>query len=295
MGRRCHWTAYPVQRSRARQGASPSGAARPWLVAATAATSSCAIRCAEFRQLAMSRSAASDEQFAGATNLLPASLPSEPSDGRSSTLSFRIRFHTRCRNGLRPGADPGRLTASRPSLRRHYPLYYILSRQLPLFCQSAPGPRPMQSTDCPFCESSTRRIMSRLTPGQARSRSTRANVSGILSNPAQGVLVTPHLFLVAIPEQRSGRYKHIAHPRRLDGNTFDAVRRDRAFEPRMLAQGLGAVRRLPRAELPLASEFAQISEIPGCRNGCRSLPIAICRRVLLACSPQGTRSERRYQ
>src|SRR3989338_4757428 len=59
---------------------------------------------------------------------------------------------------------------------QHYPLYYPLLEVLPLFLQSAPGPRPRHSTSLRTWSSlSTRRIISLLTPGQARSRSDREN------------------------------------------------------------------------------------------------------------------------
>jgi len=58
----------------------------------------------------------------------------------------------------------------------YYPLSYPLLEVLPFFRQRAPGPLPTHSTSLAFCRSlSTRRTISRLTPGQACSSSAKVN------------------------------------------------------------------------------------------------------------------------
>ena len=65
----------------------------------------------------------------------------------------------------------GACDVTRPIRRRtHYPHYSPLSGVVPLFCQRAPGPRPRHSTwPSALSWRRTRRIMSRLTPGQTAS------------------------------------------------------------------------------------------------------------------------------
>ena len=62
-------------------------------------------------------------------------------------------------------------SASYPLGYKHYPLYDLFLRVLPLFSQSAPGPRPKDSTfPVSLRRRSTRRTISWLTPGHALSR-----------------------------------------------------------------------------------------------------------------------------
>src|SRR5438093_1084356 len=60
-----------------------------------------------------------------------------------------------------------------------YSFFYPLLSALPFLLHAAPGPRPRHTTEPPFCWSrNTLRIMSRLTPGHARSNSASVKSPG---------------------------------------------------------------------------------------------------------------------
>src|SRR5882672_4162696 len=93
----------------------------------------------------------------------------------------------------------------------------------------------------------------------------------IVANQAQRLAITANLLFVSIAKQRRWLDQHVTQPLRIHLHTLEAIARYRAFDKRMLAQGLETLRRLARIEFLLAAKLAKIGEIPTRPAGNRML------------------------